>query len=75
MPGSARLLTGRFCRSVRRLVLLLIHNHRHYENKNDGGPPDEYGNSEIIHGRYYTDYGVTAGISMSSTVSFVVSTT
>ena len=60
------------------LVRFLVEDHHQDKSDNNAGGPNENSYSETIHffhGRYYTDYGVTAGISLTSYVSFVVSTT
>jgi len=79
MRGPARLLTDRFYRFAGGGVgRLLVENHHQYKTRNDAGGTDENSDRETIHffhGRYYTDYGIAAGISLISYVSFVVSTT
>lgn len=66
------LFTGRF-RRIADSRALLVEDHHQDEANNDAGCPAEHRNSETIeffHGRYYTDYGATAGISFTSTISF-----
>ena len=78
MRGRVRLLTGRFYRSDWRLGSFLVEDHHQYKTGNNAGGTNENSYRETIHffhGRYYTDYGVAAGISLISYVSFVVSTT
>ena len=69
MLDRVRLLTCRLYRPAGRIGALLVEDHHQYEANNDADCPTEHGNSETIeffHGRYYTDYGVTAGISLMS---------
>ena len=78
MLERVRLFTGRLCRPAWRIGALLIEDHHQNKSGNDAGGPDENGYGETIHffhGRYYTDYGVAAGISLISYDSLVVSTT
>ena len=77
MRGRVRLLTGRLYRRAGRFGSFLVEDHHQYKTGNNGGGPNENGYSETIHffhGRYYTDYGIAAGITLISCVSFVVST-
>ena len=78
MRGRVRLLTDRLYRPAGCFGSFLVEDHHQYKTGNNGGSANENGYSETIHffhGRYYTDYGMAAGISLISNVSFVVSTT
>lgn len=69
MLERARLLTGRLYRRTGRIGTLLVEDHHQNKSDNDAGGSNEDGYSETIHffhGRYYTDYGVAAGISLMS---------
>lgn len=69
MLEIVRLLTGRLYRTAGRIGSLLVKNHHQNKSDNDASGADENGYGETIHffhERYYTDYGVTAGISLIS---------
>ena len=69
MLEDVRLLTGRLYRSASHFGSFFVKGHHQDKSDDDAGGSHKNRNSETIHffhGRDYTDYGVTAGISLMS---------